>query len=230
MDQDIELYVKTCEQCQRNKPSQQRTPGLLMPITPPDYPGHTWTMDYITSLPPCSRTGNDAIVVFVCKLTKLKHFIACKTGIDALSTARLFLNSVVKLHGMPERIISDRDPRFTAHFWQAFWAGLGTTLSMSTAYHPQTDEQTENANCTLEIMLRCIINFKQDDWEDHLAAAELAVNNARNDTIGLAPFYMFYGREARLPLDLALTPLTQARSNPSAAEALARWRAALARV
>jgi len=103
----------------------------------------------------------------------------------------------VKLHGMPERIISDRDPRFTAHFWKAFWAGLGTTLSMSTAYHPQTDGQTENANRTLEIMLRSVINFEQDDWEDHLAAAELAVNNARNETTGLSPFYMFYGREAR---------------------------------
>ena len=229
MDQDIELYVKTCEQCQRNKPSQQRTPGLLMPIAPPESPGHTWTMDYITSLPPCNRSGNDAIVVFVCKLTKLKHFIACKTSIDAPSTARLFLNHVVKLHGMPERIISDRDPRFTAHFWKAFWTGLGTTLSMSTAYHPQTDGQTENANRTLEIMLRSVINFEQDDWEDHLAAAELAVNNARNETTGLSPFYMFYGREARLPLDLALTPLTQARSSPSAADALAKWRAALVR-
>jgi len=229
MGQDIELYVKTCEQCQRNKPSQQRTPGLLMPIAPPDYPGHTWTMDYIVSLPPSSRTGNDAILVWVCKLTKLKHLAACKTAIDAPSTARLFLNSVVRLHGMPERIISDRDPRFTAHFWKAFWAGLGTTLSMSTAYHPQTDGQTENANRTLEIMLRSVINFEQDDWEDHLPAAELAMNNSRNETTGLSPFYMFYGREARLPLDLALTPLTQARSNPSAAEALAQWRAALVR-
>ena len=229
MNQDIELYVKTCEQCQRNKPSQQRIPGLLMPIAPPEYQGHTWTVDFITGLPPCVLTGNDAIVVFVCKLTKLKHFIACKTDIDAPSTARLFLDSVVKLHGMPERIISDRDPRFTAHFWKAFWSGLGTTLSMSTAYHPQTDGQTENANRTLEIMLRSVINFEQDDWEAHLAAAELAVNNARNETTGLSPFYMFYGREARLPLDLALTPLTQARSNPSAADALARWRAALVR-
>jgi transposase InsO family protein len=229
MDQEVELYVKTCEQCQRNKPSQQRTPGLLMPIAPPNYQGHTWSMDFITQLPPCARTGNDAVLVFVCKLTKLKHLVACNTQISAPETARLFLNSVVRLHGMPERIISDRDPRFTAHFWEAFWAGLGTTLSMSTAYHPQTDGQTENANRTLEIMLRSVVNFEQDDWDDHLPAAELAINNARNETTGLSPFYMFYGREARLPLDLALTPLTQARGNPSAADALARWRAALVR-
>ena len=78
-------------------------------------------------------------------------------------------------------------------------------------------------------MLRSVVNFEQDNWEDHLAAAELAVNNARNETTGLSPFYMFYGREARLPLDLALTPLTRARANPSAADALARWRAALVR-
>ena len=102
-------------------------------------------------------------------------------------------------------------------------------INQFTAYHPQTDGQTENANRTLEIMLRSVINFEQDDWEDHLPAAELAMNNSRNETTGLSPFYMFYGREARLPLDLALTPLTQARSNPSAAEALAQWRAALVR-
>lgn len=229
MNESIDLYVRTCEQCQRNKPSQQRTPGLLMPIAPPDHPGQTWSMDYIVNLPKCARSGNDAILVFVCKLTKLKHFVACRTDIDAPGTARLFLSNVVRLHGMPERIISDRDPRFTANFWAAFWSGLGTTLSMSTAYHPQTDGQTENANKALEIMLRSVINFEQDDWEDHLSAAELAINNARNETTGLSPFYMFYGRESRLPLDLALAPLTKARANPSAADALARWRAALVR-
>jgi hypothetical protein len=229
MDADIESYVLSCEQCQRNKPSQQRTSGLLMPIEPPDSPGHTWSMDFIVNLPPCRRTGNDCIIVFVCKMSKLRHFVACKTSIDAPTTARLFLENVVRLHGMPERIISDRDPRFTAHFWQAFWKGLGTTLSMSTAYHPQTDGQTENANRTLEMMLRAVVNFEQDDWEDHLPAAELATNNATNATTGLSPFYIYYGREARLPLDLAIAPLTAARNNPSAADALARWRSAMVR-
>src|SRR6202034_1926587 len=128
--------------------------------------------------------------------------------------------SVVRLHGMPERILSDRDPRFTAHFWKAFWAGFGTTLSMSTAYHPQTDGQTENANKTLEIMLRSVIDFSQNDWDEHLAAAELAINNSKSETTGFSPFYLFYGREARMPLDLALAPLTKAAEidNPTAAE------------
>ena len=219
-------YVTTCDPCQRNKPSQRRTPGLLMSIASPTRAGHTWTSDLITQLPK-SRSGNDAIVVWVCKFTKLRHYAACKTAISAPALARLFLNTVVRQHGMPERIISDRDPRFTAHFWRAFWTSLGSTLDMGTAYHPESDGQTENANKTLEIMLRSVVDFTQVDWDEHLAAAELAFNNSKNETTGFTPFYMMYGREARMPIDLALAPLTKAADNPTAAEATARWRAAL---
>jgi hypothetical protein len=219
-------YVTTCDACQRNKPSQRLTPGLLMPIASPTRAAHTWTMDLITQLPK-SRGGNDAIVVWVCKFTKLRHYAACKTAISAPALARLFLSTVVRQHGMPERIISDRDPRFTAHFWRAFWTSLGSTLDMGTAYHPESDGQTENANKTLEIMLRSVIDFAQVDWDEHLAAAELAFNNSKNETTGFTPFYMMYGREARMPIDVALAPLTKAADNPTAAEATARWRTAL---
>ena len=219
-------YVTTCDACQRNKPSQRLTPGLLMPIASPTRAAHTWTMDLITQLPK-SRSGNDAIVVWVCKFSKLRHYTACKTAISAPQLARLFLSTVVRHHGMPERIISDRDPRFTAHFWRAFWSSMGSTLDMGAAYHPESDGQTENANKTLEIMLRSVIDFTQDDWDEHLSAAELAFNNSKNATTGFTPFYMVYGREARMPIDLALAPLTKAADNPTAAEATARWRAAL---
>jgi hypothetical protein len=219
-------YVTTCDACQRNKPSQRLTPGLLMPIASPTRAGHTWTMDLITQLPQ-TRGGNDAIVVWVCKFSKLRHYAACKTAISAPALARLFLSTVVRHHGMPERIISDRDPRFTAHFWRAFWTSMGSTLDMGAAYHPESDGQTENANKTLEIMLRSVVDFAQDDWDEHLAAAELAFNNSKNETTGFTPFYLVYGREARMPLDLALAPLTKAADNPAAAEATARWRAAL---
>jgi len=219
-------YVTTCDACQRNKPSQRSTPGLLMPITSPTRAGHTWTMDLITQLPK-TRGGHDAIVVWVCKFSKLRHYAACKTAISAPALARLFLDTVVRHHGMPERIISDRDPRFTAHFWRAFWTSMGSTLDMGAAYHPESDGQTENANKTLEIMLRSVIDFTQDDWDEHLAAAELAFNSSKNETTGFTPFYLVYGREARMPIDLALAPLTKAADNPAAAEATARWRAAL---
>ena len=219
-------YVTTCDACQRNKPSQRLTPGLLMPIASPTRAGHTWTMDLITQLPK-TRSGNDAIVVWVCKYSKLRHYAACKTAISAPVLARLFLTTIVRHHGMPERIISDRDPRFTAHFWRAFWTSMGSTLDMGAAYHPQSDGQTENANKTLEIMLRSVVDFTQNDWDEHLAAAELAFNNSKNETTGFTPFYLVYGREARMPLDLALAPLTKAADNPTAAEATARWRTAL---
>jgi len=221
-------YVTTCDACQRNKPSQRLTPGLLMTIASPTRAAHTWTMDLITQLPK-TRSGNDAIVVWVCKFTKLRHYAACKTAISAPALARLFLSTVVRHHGLPECIISDRDPRFTAHFWRAFWTAMGSTLNMGTAYHPESDGQTENANKTLEIMLRSVVDFTQVDWDEHLPAAELAFNNSKNETTGFTPFYLVYGREARMPLDLALAPLTKAADNPTAAEATARWRAALQR-
>ena len=103
---------------------------------------------------------------------------------------------------------------------------MGSTLSMGTAYHPESDGQTGNANKTLEIMLRSVIDSTQNDWDEHLPAAQFAFSNSKNATAGFTPFYMVYGREARMPIDLALAPLTKAADNPTAAEATARWRAA----
>ncbi|MEI6371517.1 MAG: reverse transcriptase domain-containing protein [Nostocales cyanobacterium ELA608] len=230
MAKEVGEYVTTCDQCQRNKPDQRKTAGELMPIPSPTEPGHTWTMDMITGLPP-AQSGNDAIVVWVCKLTKLRHYTACKTAIDAPSLAKLFMRDIVRLHGLPKSIISDRDPRFTAHFWKEFWNTLGTTLNMSTAFHPQSDGQTENANKVLEIMLRPRVDFDQTDWDEHLAAAELAINNAKNETTGYSPFYLFYGRDATLPMDIAIARLVKSpdefSKNPAAVEALVRWQRAL---
>jgi len=122
--------------------------------------------------------------------------------------------------------LSDRDPRFTAHFWRAFWSQLGTTLTMSTAYHPQTDGQTERANRTLEEMLRSRINFRQTDWDEHLAAAELAINNSVQSSTGFSPFYLNAGQEVRLPLDQALAGLRPV-SNPEAVDRIRRLKADL---
>ena len=232
MAKEIEEYVTTCEQCQRNKPSQQKTAGQLMPIPSPDKAGQVWTMDLITQLP-VSAAGNDAIVVWVCKFSKLRHYSPCKTAITAPQLARLFMHDIVRLHGLPHNIISDRDPKFTAHFWQEFWKALGTKLNMSTAYHPQSDGQTENANRVLETMLRAVVDFDQTDWDEHLSAAELAINNAKNETTGFTPFYLYYGREATMPMDLAIAQLLKTpggwMKNPTAVEELSQWRAALVR-
>ena len=155
MDETVRQYVTSCDACQRNKPSQQSPMGLSQPLPIPTRPWQQVSMDLITQLPR-SKLGNDAIVVFVDKLTKMVHYVATTTNVTAPQLATLFMREVVRLHGVPESILSDRDPRFTANFWRAFWSQLGTTLTMSTAYHPQTDGQTERANRTLEEMLRCI--------------------------------------------------------------------------
>jgi hypothetical protein len=140
----------------------------------------------------------------------------------------MFLREIVRLHGVPEAILSDRDPRFTAHFWRAFWSQLGTTLTMSTAYHPQTDGQTERANRTLEEMLRSRVNFQQTDWDEHLSAAELATNNAVNASTGFTPFYLNYGQEVQLPLDQAIAA-HRPSNNPEASVRIRRLHADLTR-
>ena len=227
MDAVIQLYVTSCDACQRNKPSQQAPMGLLQPLPIPSRPWQQVSMDLITALPK-SRTGNDAIVVFVDKLTKMVHYVATTTNVTAPQLATLFMREVVRLHGVPESILSDRDPRFTAKFWRAFWGQLGTTLTMSTAYHPQTDGQTERANRTLEEMLRSRINFSQTDWDDHLATAELAINNAVQASTGFSPFYLNAGQEVRLPLDEVIAGLRPA-FNPEAADRIRRLKSDLLR-
>ena len=228
MDSDIQQYVTTCDACQRNKPSQQATMGALRSLPIPPSAWHTVSMDLITALPQ-SASGHDAIVVFVCKLTKMVHYAACSTTVTAPELAEIFLRTVIRQHGLPVNIISDRDPRFTAGFWRALWAKLGTTLTMSTAYHPQTDGQTENSNKTLETMLRSVVNFEQTDWDSHLHLAEFAVNNSKNATTGYTPFFLNHGHELRSPIDAAIDSLTPPPTNEAADSLSARLLDALTR-
>jgi hypothetical protein len=215
MDADITRYVISCDACQRNKPSQQAKMGPLMSLPIPLRPWQQFSMDLITQLPR-SRSGNDAIVVYVDKLSKMTHYVATRTTVTAPELARITIREVIRLHGVPESILSDRDPRFTAHFWKAFWSQIGTTLAMSTAYHPQTDGQTERQNRTLEEMLRSRINFQQDDWDEHLEMAELAFNNSKQASTGYTPFYLNHGQEAQMPLDYAIAD-ARPTNNPEAA-------------
>lgn len=222
MDDEVHKYVTGCDACQRNKPSHQAKMGLHQPLPVPRWPWQQVSLDLITGLPR-SKSGFDAIVVFVCKLTKMVHYVATITAVTAPQLATLFMREVCRLHGLPESILSDRDPRFTAHFWRALWEQLGTKLTMSTAYHPQTDGQTERANRTLEEMLRSYVNWRQTDWDVHLSTLELAVNNAKQASTGFSPFYLNYGKEVRLPLDAAIEAVRRC-PNPEAAERIQRLR------
>ncbi|KAI3682661.1 hypothetical protein L1987_82787 [Smallanthus sonchifolius] len=156
-------------------------------------------MDFITKLPRIP-TGCDTIWVIVDRLTKSAHFLAIKETDKMDKLTRIYLKEVVSRHGVPISIISDRDARFTSRFWQSLHKALGTHLDMSTAYHPQTDGQTERTIQTLEDMLRaCVIDFG-NTWESHLPLVDFSYNNSYHTSIKAAPFEALYGRKCRSPI------------------------------
>ena len=206
MSKAVDEYVATCDSCQRNKPSQQLTPGALMPLPLPDAPCREWTTDEVSGLPRTKR-GHDAIQVYVERLCKLKHFAASRKSAGAKQLAEQFVHTVVRAHGVPDAIISDRDPRFTASYYRELMLLLGTTLRMSTARHPQSDGQSEREIRTLITQLRAFCNEHQDDWDDYLDMFELAANSTRQESTQHSPFELLHGVQPRLPIDLALAPL-----------------------
>ena len=198
---DVQKFVLSCHTCQTTKPSQQKPAGLLQPLPPPDGPWEQVSLDYIMPLPK-TKAGYDGILVFVDAFTKMAHFAPTKTTVTAQETARLFFDNVFRLHGMPLKIVSDRDRRFSGNFWRGLFDLVGTKLGMSTAFHPQTDGQTERTNRILEQMLRAQCNYRQDDWDIHLTAAEFAYNNAVQSSTKFTPFVLSSGRAPLVPSSL----------------------------
>lgn len=152
LQRDVESYVQQCQICQQAKHENTKTPGLLQPLPVPQGAWQDWSMVFVEGLP--LSEGCNAILVIV----KYSHFIPLKHPFTAQDIARLVLDNVVKLHGLPRSIVSDRDKIFTSSFWKALFSLLDTKLLMSTAYHPQTDGQTERVNQCLEMYLRCAVH------------------------------------------------------------------------
>ncbi|GJY82420.1 putative reverse transcriptase domain-containing protein [Tanacetum coccineum] len=156
-------------------------------------------MDLVTKLPR-SSTGYDAIWVIVDRLTKSAHFLPIHEDNKTEKLARIYINEIVARHGVPVSIISDRDGRFASHLWQALQKALGTKLHMSTAYHPETDGQSERTIQTLEDMLRaCVMDFG-GSWDTHLPLVEFSYNNSYHTSVKCAPFEALYGRKCRSPV------------------------------
>ncbi|XP_070050485.1 uncharacterized protein, partial [Nicotiana tomentosiformis] len=188
-----------CPNCQQVKIEHQKPSGLIQNIEIPTWKWEVINMDFIIGLPR-SYHKFDSIWVIVDRLTKSAHFLPVKTTYTAEDYAKLYIKEIVRLHGVPVSIISDRGAQFMANFWRSFQKGLGTQVNLSTAFHPQTDGQAERTIQTLEDMLRaCVLDFK-GNWDDHLALIEFAYNNSYHSSIKMAPYEALYGRRCRSPV------------------------------
>src|SRR5580765_1410605 len=201
MNNGIIRYIKSCPICQQDKPNNQKLSGLLQPIQSPSIRWHTINIDFIVQLP-MTKLKHDAILAVVDKFTKMSHFIPTTTKVTAPETAKLIFDNIIRLHGLPSVIISDRDSRFTSNFWKSLFELLNTKLSMSTAFHPQSNGQTEIINRYLEQALRHYTDIIQNDWDTYLTHIEIAHNNSVNTTTKYTPFYLNYGFNPTFPSNL----------------------------
>jgi transposase InsO family protein len=191
LKKDLKKFIRECPVCQRNKHENTLPAGLLQPLP---IPHRIWTdisLDFVEGLP--VSHGHSVVWVVVDQLSKYSHFISLPHPYTAASVTREFIFHVFKLHGMPTSIVSNRDPTFTSAFWKEFFKLQGTTLNMSTSYHPQSDGQTEIVNKSLEHYLRCFSQDRPKQWTSWLPWAEYWYNTTWNSSIRMTPFEAVYG-------------------------------------
>ncbi|GMF49875.1 unnamed protein product [Phytophthora fragariaefolia] len=197
----IRKWVRTCETCQRAKPSK----SSQAPLHPLPIATEAWrsvSMDFVFGLPP-DADGRNGVLVFADRFTRMVHLTPVSDTVTVAETAAHFVDCVFRHHGLPESIVSDRDPRFTSAFWTALFQLLGTKLSMSTAAHPETDGQTERVNRVVEDVLRSYAT-SCTSWSKFKPLAEFALNNAEHGSTGVTPFFANNARHPRVPALLAV--------------------------
>ena len=197
---EMKRYVEGCDQCQRMKNRAEMPAGKLRPNKVPERPWQHISLDFITKLP--VSKGYDSILVVCDRFSKMSHFVATTEKTTAEELARLFRDNVWKLYGLPESVISDRGLQFAAGLTKELNKMLGIETKLSTAYHPQTDSQTERTNQELEQYLRMYVNHRQNNWSEWLATAEFAFNNKVYRATKMSPFKVNYGREPRMGFDI----------------------------
>ena len=204
MRHDISQFIRNCQVCQRIKPARHAPYGYLKPLSVPQRRWDSLSMDFIVGLP--KSKSFDAIWVVVDRLTKMAHFVPCNSTVDAPKLASLFKSHIFKHHGLPSNIVSDRGSVFTAAFTKELCSLLQITQSMSTAFHPQTDGQTERINSILEQYLRGYCNYQQNNWAELLDLAEFSYNNTLSSTLNCTPFFANYGFHPRYEIIPTQTP------------------------
>ena len=196
MAKDIEDYVHSCEDCQKNKASRHKRHGALLPLELSYAPWDAISMDFITQLP--KSDGCSTVWVIVDRFTKMAHFVPVKDGQKtAEGSVKLFLENIWKLYGLPSSIISDRDPVFTSKFWAELMGRLDVRMRKSMAFHPQTDGQTERVNQSLQQYLHQYCNYEKDNWNDLLPLAEYAYKNSATMATQMSPFFANYSFHPR---------------------------------
>jgi hypothetical protein len=199
MKRDVVHFIAKCLECQQVKDDHHHPADLLQPH---DIPMSKWeviSMDFVVGLPLTSHRHN-AILVIVDKLTKSAHFILVRDTYNITDVAHVFVSEVIHLHGIPMKIISDRDSRFTSRFWTSLQSTLGTQLNLSTTYHPETDGKTKRVNQVMEDMLRMYVMDNQTQWDKYLPLVEFAYNNSFHSSIGMPLYEALYGRPCRMPM------------------------------
>ena len=196
LDADTREFVAACDVCSHSKTSHRPPAGLLRSLPIPSRPWSDVTLDFVTGLP--TSRDNNTILTLVDRFSKMVHFVALPKLPSAAETADLLVKHVVRLHGIPRNIISDRGPQFTSGVWRAFCQGIGATVSLSSGYHPQTNGQAERANQALEATLRCVTTSNPASWSLHLPWVEYSLNTMVSAATGLSPFLCSLGYQPPL--------------------------------
>ena len=186
MHKTIRSFCRTCESCQRAKVSNQKPMGKLHTLPVPTKPWDSIGMDFIGPFP--ESKGYNYLWVVICRMTSMVHLIPVHTTMTATQLSWIYLREIVRLHGLPTSIVSDRDSKFTSKWWRSLHKLLGAKLLMSTSFHPQTDGQTERANRTIGQIFRAVVRHDQKDWVDCTPMAEFAINSSVSGTTKYAPF------------------------------------------
>jgi transposase InsO family protein len=202
MKDKVTSYIKKCADCQKNKHSTHAQYGEMQPMELPTEPWTDISMDFVTGLPlskdPATELSYDSILVIVDRFTKYALMIPFRRDYTAIQLAHVLKDRLIRDHGIPKTIISDRDKLFTSNYWATLMAEIGIKRKLSTAYHPQTDGQTERTNRTMKTYLKIYSNTSQDNWVSLLAMAQMAYNNKASEATGQTPYFANHGKHPNL--------------------------------
>lgn len=229
LGKDVQNYVAECDLCQRHKSHRHKPYGMLQPLPVPTQAWRHYSLDFITDLPPTIVEGHayDAVIVLVDRMTKFAQYFPTRKTCDSRALAELLYSSVFLVQGPPDSLVSDRGTVFTSEYWSTFCYHLRIQKRLSTAFHPQTDGQTERQNQELEAYLRMFVGWEQDDWGSLLAVAQFAYNSKRHSSTGVSPIELAYGTPPRIPDGIRdESPTEGAPAEPDAEKCLQNMRLA----